>query len=162
MGNVIPPIGQSLYNNIFLRDYAKCCMAMFTFSMFIAALFYVSFYLLPYSDNTQDAIEKRKRLIDREKIENDAVAKAEQAAKDKDGEKKHGFFCVLKYVLSKRSTRHLFIVYMISKSLHKSMYTFKNVYYLKDIELGGLGFSGDDLKRWHYYAIFPAFIILFA
>jgi hypothetical protein len=42
------------------------------------------------------------------------------------------------------------------------MYTFKNVYYLKDIELGGLGFSGDDLKRWHYYAIFPAFIILFA
>jgi phosphoribosyl-AMP cyclohydrolase len=58
-------------------------------------------------------------------------------------EKKHGFICVLKFVLSKRSTRNLFIVYMISKSLHKSMYTFKNVYYLKDIELGGLGFTGD-------------------
>lgn len=80
---------------------------------------------------------------------------------DKANEKKHGFFCVLKFVLSKRSTRNLFIVYMISKSLHKSMYTFKNVYFLKDIELGGLGFKGDQLKKWHYYAIVPAFIILF-
>lgn len=42
------------------------------------------------------------------------------------------------------------------------MYTFKNVYYLKDIELGGLGFTGDQLKAWHFYAIPFAFLILFA
>lgn len=51
---------------------------------------------------------------------------------------------------------------MISKSLHKSMYTFKNVYYLKDIELGGLGFTAEDLKFWHKIAIPFAIIILFA
>ncbi len=42
------------------------------------------------------------------------------------------------------------------------MYTFKNVYYLKDIELGGLGFTGEDLKLWHKIAIPFAILILFA
>ena len=50
---------------------------------------------------------------------------------------------------------------MISKSLHKSMYTFKNVYYLKDKDLGGLGFTTGDLSLWHILAIGPAFVILF-
>lgn len=41
------------------------------------------------------------------------------------------------------------------------MYTFKNVYYLKDIELGGLGFTAGDLSAWHYWAVPAAFLILF-
>lgn len=159
MGNIIPPIGVDIYHKYCEKDYALCCWYMAIFSFAMAAVFYVAFYLLPYSDNTQDAIDKRKKLLEKEKMTEEEVKKADAAPKAL--EKKHGFFCVLKFVLSKRSTRNLFIVYMISKSLHKSMYTFKNIYFLKDIELGGLGFQASQLKTWHYYAIVPAFIILF-
>lgn len=159
MGNVIPPIGVKLYHKYTDRDFAACCNVMGVFSLIIAVVFYVCFYLLPYSDNTQEAIDKRKKLLEKEQMNEEENRKAELAPKPL--EKKHGFFCVLKYVLSIRSTRNLFIVYMISKSLHKSMYTFKNVYYLKDRELGGLGFTAGDLSAWHYWAVPAAFIILF-
>ena len=68
MGNVIPPIGVKLYT-YFERDYAKCCFAVFIFALFVAGLFFVFFYLFPYSDNTQEAIEKRKKLLEKEKGE---------------------------------------------------------------------------------------------
>lgn len=54
MGNAIPPIGNWLYDK-FDKQYDSCCMVMFVFSLFVAGAFYVAFYLLPYSDNTQEA-----------------------------------------------------------------------------------------------------------
>lgn len=41
---------------------------MFVFSLFVAGSFYIAFYLLPYSDNTQEAQEKRKKLIEKETV----------------------------------------------------------------------------------------------
>lgn len=158
MGNVIPPIGVKLYNNWTDKDFGACCNVLGVFSLIVAGVFYVCFYLLPYSDNTQDALEKRKKLLAKEQMTEEDKKAADAAPKAL--EKKHGFFCVLKYVLSIRSTRNLFIVYMISKSLHKSMYTFKNVYYLKDRDLGGLGFTSGDLSAWHYWAVPAAIAIL--
>jgi hypothetical protein len=50
---------------------------------------------------------------------------------------------------------------MISKALHKAIYAFKSIFFLKSAELGGLGFTKEDLGRWHLVAIIPAFVILF-
>ena len=111
-------------------------MVMFIFSLVVAGTFYVVFYILPYSDNTQEAQEKRKKLIEKETVQNE-VKKVE----NKPAEKHHGFWCVFKVVLSKKSTRALFNVYMISKALHKAIYGFKNIFFLKSAELGGLGFT---------------------
>jgi hypothetical protein len=52
MGNVIPPIGVKLYHNYTDRDFAACCKVVAAFDLSVAAVFYVCFYLLPYSDNT--------------------------------------------------------------------------------------------------------------
>lgn len=51
---------------------------------------------------------------------------------------------------------------MISKALHKAIYGFKNIFFLKSAELGGLGFTKEDLGIWHIVAIIPAFLILYA
>ncbi len=67
MGNYIPAIGVNLYHSYADRDFALCCKIVAIFNLAVAAVFYVCFYLLPYSDNTQDAIEKRKKLLEREK-----------------------------------------------------------------------------------------------
>lgn len=52
MGNVIPPIGVKLYHKYTDRDFAACCNILGVFSLIISVVFYVCFYLLPYSDNT--------------------------------------------------------------------------------------------------------------
>lgn len=157
MGNLIPPIGAWLYE-YYEQDYASCCYVMGVFSIIVAVTFYVFFYLLPYSDNTQLAQEKRKKLLEKEKVDEEAPKKQETNKI----EKHETFASVMKYVLSIRTTRNLFVVYMISKALHKAMYTFKTVYYLKEVALGGLGFKSHDLNLWHKIAVVPATIILFA
>lgn len=51
---------------------------------------------------------------------------------------------------------------MVSKALHKAIYSFKTIFFLKSADLGGLGFNKDQLGNWHVFAIGPAFLILFA
>ena len=41
------------------------------------------------------------------------------------------------------------------------MYAFKTNFFLKERELGGLGFTKENIGDWHKYAIIPAFFILF-
>ena len=67
MGNYIPAIGYNIYHVYADKDFAYCCKMISIFNLAVAAVFYVCFYLLPYSDNTQDAIEKRKKLLEKPK-----------------------------------------------------------------------------------------------
>jgi hypothetical protein len=42
----------------------------------------------------------------------------------------------------------MFIVYVISKAITKAISVYKTVYFLKDITLGGLGFTSSELGNW--------------
>lgn len=50
---------------------------------------------------------------------------------------------------------------MISKSLHKAAYTYKSIIFLKEKDLGGVGFKKEELGTWQAFAIVPSFFIIF-
>lgn len=139
ISNIFPLIGNWVYD-FYDKDYANCCLFWFWFNLTIGAVFYVFFYILPISDNTEGNYAKKQKLL--EKKETDEV-KAQEAE-----HKHHGLWCVIKYIFSQNQTRNLFIVYMTSKALHKAAYTYKSIIFLKEKDLGGVGFKKEELGAW--------------
>ncbi len=91
ISNIFPLIGNWAYD-YYDKDYANCCLYWFWFNLTIGAIFYVFFYILPISDNTEGNYAKKQKLL--EKKENDEV-KAQEA-----DHKHHGLWCVIKYIFS--------------------------------------------------------------
>jgi hypothetical protein len=53
ISNAFPWIGNKVYD-FYDKDYSSCCMFWFWFNVAIAAIFYLFFYILPISENTQE------------------------------------------------------------------------------------------------------------
>lgn len=68
----------------------------------------------------------------------------------------------MKHILSDFNTTLMFIIYVISKAINKSISTYRTVIFLKDRNLGGLDFDSGELAFWNTLCIIPSFFILFA
>lgn len=56
----------------------------------------------------------------------------------------------------------VFIVYLLTKAVYKSLQAYKSIIYLKPNEIGGMNFSNEELILWHIYSIVPSFLIIMA
>ena len=50
LGNIMPKFGTVVYN--WLEDFRTCCIFWIIFNTIVSAIFYVTFYIWKYSDNT--------------------------------------------------------------------------------------------------------------
>ncbi len=62
LSNFFPQIGNFVYD-FFDKDYQKCCWVWFAFNTFFTIGFFVCFFVWKYSDNTQDAVNRRNKLL---------------------------------------------------------------------------------------------------
>lgn len=143
--NLLPQIGVNLYeyND---NNFASCCLFWCSVNLVSAVLFYIGFTVI----NTKSAI-----------TENNTLTKLKITDQKNQNKKHHGLYCLIKTVINQNATRNLFLVYTISKSLHKTATAYKTIIYLKEKDLGGVGFTKDELKIWQTMSIFPALLILF-
>lgn len=69
LSNFFPEIGVRLYRYLG-RDFKKTCFFWAIFNVVITVIFYVSFYLWKYSENTQDAVNRRNKLLKDAEVKN--------------------------------------------------------------------------------------------
>ncbi len=159
--NFFPQIGVKIYE-LFGKNFQITCLFWFGFNAVIAIAFYFCFFVWSYSENTQEAVNKRNRLL--KDAENNKTDAKVAEAKDKKDEKEvhYGLGRVFKHIISDPVTIKLFIVYILTKSIHKAIQGYKTVIFLKDRDLGGMAFEQNELSLWHTICIGPSFLIIFA
>lgn len=161
LSNFFPQIGNWVYDKLG-KDYQSCCWVWFAFNTFFTVAFFVIFFVWKYSDNTQDAVNRRNKLLKDQEAK--ANGEVKEVAKEKKNQKEesYGLVRVAKHILSDKNTLLLFLVYILTKSIHKAIQAYKLIIFLKDENLGGLDFDKDELGIYHTICILPSFIIIFA
>lgn len=75
-------MGEVVYN-FFNKDYKNTCWFWFAFNTAFVVAFYLGFFLWKYSDNTQEAVNRRNKLLKDQEARNNGEIK-EQAKENKD------------------------------------------------------------------------------
>jgi len=61
--NIFPIIGEWTYKQ-FGFNFKYCCYFYCIVNFISAGIFFVTFYIWKYSENTQEAVNRRKKLLD--------------------------------------------------------------------------------------------------
>jgi hypothetical protein len=163
LANFFPRIGTYIFKEVFDSNYVKSCWFWFGVNAVIAGLFFLGFFVWKYSENTQEAVSRRNKLLKESEMNTkDAVKEIKPVADKKEVKEVHySLPRVMKHILSDRNTILMLIIYVVSKAINKSISTYRTVIFLKDKNLGGLEFTSEELGNWNIVCIFPSFIILF-